>query len=430
MKILKLTAQNIKNLKAIEITPDGNIVRLTGKNGAGKSAVLDTIFTTLTGKRLEDPIRRGQERAQVDVDMGDFRVHKVWTEKGERLEVVTVDGDTKKSPQTFLNEVIGRLSFDPLEFKHMKQKDQIDLLKELCGLDFTDLADEQTKVYEERTGLNSKIKDALAQLQNMEAPDPKTPDEEMTFKEELAKLNQLKEKRKGYLSITEDKRCKELQIEQNKEFINEALEQIKELENKIKNLDDANAVFLKYQEELVIPPEVTENQIKGAELSLEDIERKNVDIRSAIRYRRLIKSGDKLKKDSDALSQRLERLEQDKATRIASVKFPVDGLSLGDDTVIFDGITFSSLSTGQQIRLSTAIAMKLNPKLKIILVREGSLLDDEGFKELCNMAKDNDYQIWIEEVDESGKVGFYIEDGSINKIDGKSTKKEEEAVVN
>jgi hypothetical protein len=33
MKIIKLKAENIKKLIAIEITPQGNVVKITGKNG-------------------------------------------------------------------------------------------------------------------------------------------------------------------------------------------------------------------------------------------------------------------------------------------------------------------------------------------------------------------------------------------------------------
>ena len=43
MKILELRAENIKKLVAVEIKPDGNIVEITGKNGAGKTSVLDSI---------------------------------------------------------------------------------------------------------------------------------------------------------------------------------------------------------------------------------------------------------------------------------------------------------------------------------------------------------------------------------------------------
>jgi recombinational DNA repair ATPase RecF len=41
MKITKLIAENVKKLSVVEITPDGNLVQITGKNGQGKSSVLD-----------------------------------------------------------------------------------------------------------------------------------------------------------------------------------------------------------------------------------------------------------------------------------------------------------------------------------------------------------------------------------------------------
>ena len=36
MKIIKLVAENLKRLTAVEITPTGNVVEITGKNSAGK----------------------------------------------------------------------------------------------------------------------------------------------------------------------------------------------------------------------------------------------------------------------------------------------------------------------------------------------------------------------------------------------------------
>lgn len=419
MKIINLKAQNIKNLKAIEITPDGNVVRLTGKNGAGKSAVLDTIFTALTGKRLEDPIRHGEERAEVAVDMGDFRVRKIWTQKGERLEVFTADGDLKKSPQTFLDEIIGRLSFDPLEFKTMKQDRQLELLKELCELDFADIQAEQQKVYDERSTLNVEIKGAIAQLKSSEPPDPSTPDEEISFKTELEKLNQLRDKRSIFLKAQDRHQHMVDNVTHLDSEIEDRVAQIRQLEEQIMALKIQRTTIQDVIDQDVLPAEITDNQIREVELALEDIETKNAAIRAAKRFRQLTKNSEKLKQESDKLSERLERLAQDKATRIANAKFPVEGLSLGDDSVIFNGIPFGRLSTGQQIRVSTAIAMQLNPTIKVILIREGSLLDDGGKKEIIAMAQDRDYQVWIEEVDETGNVGFFIEDGSILKVDGK-----------
>ena len=44
MKIVQLTAENVKRLTAVSIAPDGNLVQITGRNGQGKASVLDAIF--------------------------------------------------------------------------------------------------------------------------------------------------------------------------------------------------------------------------------------------------------------------------------------------------------------------------------------------------------------------------------------------------
>jgi len=131
------------------------------------------------------------------------------------------------------------------------------------------------------------------------------------------------------------------------------------------------------------------------------------------------------------LTQRLERTQQDKSTRIANAKFPLEGLSITDESVSFNGILFDRLSTGQQIKASTAIAMKLNPTARIIFIREGSLLDAAGLQAIAELAKDNDYQVWIEKVDDSGTIGIHIEDGAITSINGeKKDEPQTECITN
>lgn len=41
MKIISLIAENVKRLVAVEIKPDGNMVVISGKNGAGKTSAAD-----------------------------------------------------------------------------------------------------------------------------------------------------------------------------------------------------------------------------------------------------------------------------------------------------------------------------------------------------------------------------------------------------
>jgi len=42
-----------------------------------------------------------------------------------------------------------------------------------------------------------------------------------------------------------------------------------------------------------------------------------------------------------------------------------------------------------------------------------SLLDNESKEMIRKMSIDEDYQIWAETVDDTGTVGFYIEEGEV-----------------
>ena len=63
MRIVQFHAENFKRLGLVEITPEGNLVTIGGKNGQGKSSVLDAIFVALKGRAVAPPkpIRAGEE---------------------------------------------------------------------------------------------------------------------------------------------------------------------------------------------------------------------------------------------------------------------------------------------------------------------------------------------------------------------------------
>ena len=78
-----------------------------------------------------------------------------------------------------------------------------------------------------------------------------------------------------------------------------------------------------------------------------------------------------------------------------------------------NGVPFDQASDAEQLRVSTQIAIALNPQLRVIRIRDGSLLDDDAMKQLAEIADKNDFQIWIERVRSDDKVGFVIEDGHV-----------------
>ena len=135
LKVISLHAENVKRIKAIDITPDQSdpLVQITGKNANGKTSVLDSIVYALGGERTipSEPIRKGEKSAEIVLDLGELKVTRSFTPNKSYLTVESATG-ALKSPQQVLSKLYGDLTFDPLEFMRMKSTEQRDRLLALC----------------------------------------------------------------------------------------------------------------------------------------------------------------------------------------------------------------------------------------------------------------------------------------------------------
>lgn len=407
MKIIELKAENIKKLKAIEIRPTENTVVISGKNGAGKSSILDSIWYALTGKdslkETSKPIREGTDHASVTVDIGDYVVTRSWTNnETSYLKVENKEGARFNSPQQLLDGLIGELSFDPLEFARIEKKAQKEVLLKLLGLnsDVEKLDGQYQDIFNERTFIGRNFKASKAQFDDLVKPRETLPDKEISISE---LSNQLK-------AAMENNQA----IDNIKNSVIDCEEKIKEIDEEIKNLNAEKEKVIfnlgNYKKHLekakVIPVQDLQDKIDNAgEL--------NSEIRNAGIYHIKKSEVSKLEADYKDKSKELEAITAKKSELIKTAKMPIEGLSFDDEGVLFNAIPFSQLSAAEQLKVSLSIAMSMNPKLKVIRIMDGSLLDSGNMEIIKSMANENDFQVWIERVDESGKIGIYIEDGEI-----------------
>ena len=174
MKIIELKSSNIKKIKAVEMKLDENqnLILITGKNGAGKTSILDSIWMALGGKKAvqDKPIREGEEKGEIEINVDGYIVKRTFTEKGSTLVITNKDGEKYSNPQEFLNYIIGNLSFDPLEFSRMESKKQVSELINIIGLDFSKFDEDKNKTQEDRIIVGREGK-ALAQHSEEEVKD-------------------------------------------------------------------------------------------------------------------------------------------------------------------------------------------------------------------------------------------------------------------
>ena len=115
-----------------------------------------------------------------------------------------------------------------------------------------------------------------------------------------------------------------------------------------------------------------------------------------------IKAAEMQETDTAALTAKLD-----------GATYPVQGLALGDDGILFNGLPFSQASSAEQLRVSVGIGLASNPRLRVLLVRDGSLLDPASLAMMREMAESAEAQVWIERVSKGDECTVIIQDGRI-----------------
>jgi len=400
MKIISLRAENVKRLKAVEITPDGNTVIIAGRNAQGKSSVLDSIWMALVGgagmKGVSKPIRDGETKASVILDMGDLVVTRKWTQAGTTLEVAAKDGAKYSSPQTVLDSMLGRLSFDPLAFAHQDPKGQLATLLSVVDLPF-DLAildSEREAIFDKRTDANRDVKRLEAQLNGLALYSKDTPDVEVSAADLVAELQDANDAARKMADLDRQ--------------YGSALSNESRLAGELLTATALVADLLEQGKQAL--PFADPAPIQAQLSAINDT---NAAVRAKQEAKRLEGDHTKAEKLSRTLTAKLEALDKSKADAITEAKMPLDGLSFDADGVIYNGVPFGQSSSAERLRVGIAMAMALNPKIRVIRITDGSLLDSENLALIEEMAAEHDFQIWLEVVDETGTVGITIEDGQV-----------------
>lgn len=418
MKIIKLVAENLKRLRCVEITPDGTTVKITGRNSQGKTSVLDSIWLTLGGgkaaKNISRPIRDGEKHASVTLDLGELKVTRSWTQTGTRLLVERANGDRVKSPQTLLDSLIGSLSFDPLAFAGLPAREQVATLLDLVELPFDPAKIEQRRadLYEERREINRDVKDFKARFDAMSKPASGLPAEEVSLADLLAE-------HKAAQLDHDSSRAATAAVGAAAERQSECTKTVNDLTAR---LQEAKSALKLVKQQIIKAKNTAEAASKClpdlAEIEdrLAKIETTNTEIRAATERNRVAASLKRGTEQADGLTEKIKELDETKVRGLREVQMPIDGLSFDQDGVLYRGIPFAQCSASERLRVSMAMAMALNPKVRVIRVTDASLLDPENMALIEDMAGAHDFQVWLEIVGDGDAGGIVIEDGMVATV--------------
>jgi DNA repair exonuclease SbcCD ATPase subunit len=407
MKILKLRVDGFMRVVAVEITPDASgAVVISGRNGQGKTSILTAIWAALGGTTAipDKPIHTGSESASIFLDLGDITVHRTFKldEEGSTATTLTVrraDGSrVTKSPQGMLDALYDRLSIDPLAFKRAKPAEQFDMVRVFVkDFDFAVNAKVRKEAFEERTDVNRDARKLSARIEAIVLPPGKRPVVEDTG---------------ALVEAAQAASRSNLELENRRAGRVIAAKRANDLEDQIEALEvELRSLRKKIEKAEPLPEPI-------------DVDAFNVRIRAASEAQasaRAFEERDRLVKEvnaaealAEALTAKIETADREKKEAIERSSLPVPGLSLDDGSLTLNGEPFSQASDAEQLRASIAMAGAMAPTLRVIRVRDGSLLDKAGMALVQQYAEENDLQIWLECVaEDDGGVGFHIVDGHV-----------------
>jgi len=407
MKILNLKSENVKGIKVIDITPKDNMVIISGKNGAGKTSAIDSLWYALLwkagSKGVPMPIRKGAKFADIQVtlceDLTDdeitqgkipeplFIINRNWTANDKTyLKVTNGKGLVYTSPQKLLDDFIGFLSVDPRKFTTMSGKEHRDILINLTGLNVDEIEARIADLREQRTIKGREVKLLSGEREPITIED--LPEKVISITDIN---NELQEAMIVNTKIDEATRNKEQSLKE--------IERLKTLVNNCENYLQANKR---------IPVDSLKEKLNNSQ----EI---NEQVRARERNRIADEKKNKAQAEYDKFTQNIEgeTAKLEKGLKENWHKIPDQKLSLTETDIAYDDIPFSQISFSEQLRVAMKIAMVSSKKLNVVSISDYTLLDDENKEIIRQMAKEFNCQVWVEEVDDTGTKGFYIEDGEV-----------------
>lgn len=415
MRIETIAINGFKKLQQFAIDPAGKSVEIKGKNGQGKSSIIDAIWCTLTGKDVPGvPINRDSVSAKIVVglDSGHTARLSFSAKGGKTLVVEGPDGEPVKAPATFLENLIGKISFDPFEFVNQPPAKQKAFLQQLLRIDMTPIESRKSAALAEKLEIENEAKAIERDAEKL--VDAKKTDR-VDVADLVAKQNERAETIRKGQAAAQDLASAEATAQRTAASVASIQAKIADLQAQLNDVemeyDAAQAAITPRRAELERLRAIVAEMPDNSE-AIANAGEINKAADNWAKRLELVEASKKIRGDLDAVKAKIEGIEADRSELLFAAKFPVKGLSFSTDGVLFNGLPFDSGNQCQSdiLRVGVAIAVAQDPALKIVRIKDGSLLDSTAKSELLAMLAENGFQAFIETVDDSELTALTIEE--------------------
>lgn len=409
IKINALQVENVKRVKAVALEPSANgLTVIGGKNGQGKTSVLDAIAWALGGDRYR-PSNAEREGSTLPPHIKLELSNGLTVERsGKNSALKVVDTTGKRSGQQLLNEFVEQLAIDLPRFLQASNREKADTLLQVIGVgdQVHSLEVKEKEVYNRRhmIGQEADRKRKYAD----ELPYYPTAPNEPVSASQLIRQQQDILARNGE---NQRKRMRANQIEheygRTAAHVSLLRSQLADAEKQLQQLEADLAIAQK--DALDLQDESTDE----IERSLQEIEQINIQVRANCDREKAEQDAAHYAQQYQDLTKELEEIRHDKYALLDSAKLPLPGLSVEDGELTYNGKKWDCMSGADQLIAATAIVRAINPKCGFVLLDKLEQLDADQLHMFGVWLQSQQLQVIATRVSTGPECSIIIEDGFV-----------------
>lgn len=402
MKINKLEIENIKRIKAVKVEPTANgLTIIGGKNNQGKTSVLDSIAWALGGDRYR-PSQAQREGSLIPPNLRVTMDNGLIVErKGKNSDLKVTDPNGKKAGQQLLNEFVEQLALDLPRFMGASSKEKANTLLKVIGIGdrLTQIDKEEQELYNRRLtiGQIADRKEKFAKEQVYYADAPKelvSPMELIQKQQEILAQNGENQRKRGRLHQLEQ------EYQKTVEEMEDLLKRQKVLENDLMIARTATA-------------DLIDRSTKELEDSIANIEEINRKVRANLDKDKAEEDAQEYRRQYNELSKQIDDVRKSRTELMDNAALPLEGLSVKDGELIYNGFQWDNMSGSDQLKVATAIVRKLNPQCGFVLLDKLEQMDTDTLNEFGRWLEAEGLQAIATRVSTGGECTIIIEDGYV-----------------
>ena len=431
MKIAKLELENVKRVRAVEFepAPDGLTV-IGGKNGQGKTSILDAIAWALGGEKYRP------SSAQNDASVLPPRLHVVLDNgivvdrDGKNSSLKVTDPSGKRAGQQLLDTFVEKFALDLPKFLNQNSKEKASTLLKIIGMEsvIAELDDKEKSLYNRRHALG-QIADQKRKYAN-ELPSYLDVPNELLSATELIQQQQMIISRNAENQRKRDKSKELLSMKEKLSFelsqLEEKLHDLSSLiqEKNIQLSDCVNKLDNALAEESVLFDESTED----VEDQLFKIEEINSKVRANLEKEKASSEANDIVNQYESLTGEIENVRSERIKLLSEANLPLPGLSVEDGELLYKDKRWDCMSSSEQMIVSVAIVRSLNPNCGFVLLDKMEQFDLDTLNEFGVWLEKEGLQAICTRVSTGDECEIIIEDG-VSKVKKQVSKKKVESSV-